>query len=1038
MSVASHGRRIRYAGVVLLTLLAVVVAIGAASGAVSAADEAEPNDDRANATNISSGDQIEGTVADDGDEDWFAFEAERGDTVNATLDVGSGGADTIVLTDGDSKLDSETGENSTVSVGTTVREDDILYLKITRNTFANNGTDYTLTLDTSTDDEFEPNEDRGNATRITTGTTQEGTISIDDADWYEFDAQRGETINLTVEGGTGGENTIRLYDDERKVSSVTVGDSTGSAGTTVQESGTYYVEIVRNNFANSGTDYTLDLQTYETDGFEPNENRGNATRLVPNATRTGTISLGDADWFRFDADAGETINVTVDAGPGGTNGFEVYDSDGNSLGSAGASNESVSIGGTVTNGGTHYLELVTSNFGSTGTDYTVDVDTYATDSFEPNEDADNASALYENPFTTTPARISIGDVDWFEHRLSEGETVTVTMTIPEGQPTKALKIIPPVESEEGLKTSANAEDDNVFEYTAKNDGIYHFRVYEGSFSDDGPYEIEFDVGGELLGPPNDRLETDNPPLGNNDRDNASRARNVFYPDLGMVDNDEDYFRVELSSSERLVVNTSFDHSANDLALELLDSDGETIRTVDSSSDDESLVFDPDLPARYYLKVSGESDAQSTYSLRTRVLGSVDVSLDPERAELTPGEETTADVVLEETTHGVGGYDLAVSTADADVLTLVDGATADGNGTVSVSDNSVEFGVDSLTVDDSADDGIVVGNVTVRAGATGDVSLDTSVDAVLTDEGLAYPIRDEGTANLTVRDSVVDGEADGDGDYATIQTGLDNASDGDRLEVRPGVYRESLTVDSDVTLVAPQGATLSATGSSVEESVAGIELTDGAAPTIDGLTVSNFDVGIDATDAGGDWVVRNATIEQSTVESVSALRTSGAWEIHQSSLLDNGRHAINATGASVEGDATENWFGEDGPGDEDCVGNVNCGDALDSRPATSTPSSPTPEPQTPTPQTPTATPTTPEESPTTADQSTPESQPTPTPGDAPTPTPGDSVTVSDGDDEQVTTADESGGDSSGDSGPGFGVGAVIAALAASLLLARRRA
>lgn len=112
-------------------------------------------------------------------------------------------------------------------------------------------------------------------------------------------------------------------------------------------------------------------------------------------------------------------------------------------------------------------------------------------------------------------------------------------------------------------------------------------------------------------------------------------------------------------------------------------------------------------------------------------------------------------------------------------------------------------------------------------------------------------------------------------------------------------------------------------------------------TIEDTTVRNSNVGVNAGAASGAWRILNSSIRSTTVPrfflpgegtGVFAVRTTGSWEIHNSTLSGHPNHAVNATGATVRGDATRNWWGRpDGPSGEDCVGNVTCGDPL-ARPA----------------------------------------------------------------------------------------------------------
>ncbi|WP_435065509.1 CARDB domain-containing protein [Halobaculum sp. EA56] len=235
--------------------------------------------------------------------------------------------------------------------------------------------------------------------------------------------------------------------------------------------------------------------------------------------------------------------------------------------------------------------------------------------------------------------------------------------------------------------------------------------------------------------------------------------------------------------------------------------------------------------------------------------------------------------------------------------------------------------------------------------------------------------------------IVDGQADGDDEYATIQTAIDNASDGDRVVVRNGTYPESVRVDRNVSVIAPNGATLD--GASLDDYfTVGILLPAGSAvePTIAGFTITGFTAGIDARRTSGAWHVRNVTVRNSGQYAVYAMGTTGAWRltdvhlrgsgsaewgvlaqdsggswaitggsitgytvgidvadigttanwsVHRATITDNAEHGIDAEDASSIGDATDNWWGQSsGPTESQCVGNVTCTPALDSPPGES--------------------------------------------------------------------------------------------------------
>ena len=124
-----------------------------------------------------------------------------------------------------------------------------------------------------------------------------------------------------------------------------------------------------------------------------------------------------------------------------------------------------------------------------------------------------------------------------------------------------------------------------------------------------------------------------------------------------------------------------------------------------------------------------------------------------------------------------------------------------------------------------------------AGAT-DADGETTTDAdATTAQQSTLRVENPGRDNVDGDGNTGDAEtADGDDVYGSIQAAVDAAGDGDRIEVTPGTYDDpSVAVTDDVTLVAPEGATLSGTDGGVA-----ITITNDAAATVSGFTIEQYD------------------------------------------------------------------------------------------------------------------------------------------------------------------------------------------------------
>lgn len=136
-------------------------------------------------------------------------------------------------------------------------------------------------------------------------------------------------------------------------------------------------------------------------------------------------------------------------------------------------------------------------------------------------------------------------------------------------------------------------------------------------------------------------------------------------------------------------------------------------------------------------------------------------------------------------------------------------------------------------------------------------------------------------------------------YDSIQAAIDDAVAGDTVEVRTGTYDEYLTVDKDITLVAPEGATLDGTAFDVSPNL--MYITGDAAPVIDGFTLESGLDGVEAEESDGDWTIRNTVISNSSGYGVDVLAATANWTLRNVTVENSGNDGVRALNA--EGDWT---------------------------------------------------------------------------------------------------------------------------------------
>ena len=122
--------------------------------------------------------------------------------------------------------------------------------------------------------------------------------------------------------------------------------------------------------------------------------------------------------------------------------------------------------------------------------------------------------------------------------------------------------------------------------------------------------------------------------------------------------------------------------------------------------------------------------------------------------------------------------------------------------------------------------------------------------------------------------------DGNGDFATIQSALNNTSSGDTVKVRPGIYSESIVLSKNITLTAPTGATLQ-NASRVSNS-SGVHISKSAAPVVSGFTFTDWSSAVNASGTDTSWTLRNTTIKNG-LSGITAVDSTGGWAVDNATV-----------------------------------------------------------------------------------------------------------------------------------------------------------
>jgi hypothetical protein len=143
----------------------------------------------------------------------------------------------------------------------------------------------------------------------------------------------------------------------------------------------------------------------------------------------------------------------------------------------------------------------------------------------------------------------------------------------------------------------------------------------------------------------------------------------------------------------------------------------------------------------------------------------------------------------------------------------------------------------------------------------------------------------GSAAAQSADAVV--APDGTGDYTSIQNAIDNANTGDRIKVSQATYSESIDVNKNVDIVAPDGATISPNSNAVSA----VALTGGTESRLVNLSIEGRNsIGLDARSSTGDWTAKNIEITGFRF-GVTALGSKGDWVINNSKIENSNTRGI---------------------------------------------------------------------------------------------------------------------------------------------------
>lgn len=299
--------------VVICLLIALLIV---PHGAVAQSqEENEPNDAKAAATPIE--DSIDGEITVTGGIDWYSAKFDKGDTVSFSLSKAvrkSGLNISLYAPNGTEIVTSSAFEGvGNVQVKTTAKQTGKYYVMVEAVQTEKKGIPYTVSTPADTpsttqnkqsttspsQQASEPNEKRADAIAIK-GERASGAIkTVNDTDWYSFQATEGENVSILFnKPSDDGDLIFRFYapdtDDEMFYEKFESGDTRHQVVIPTERTGTQYISVSSQDggVSKSGDNYSMRLsgQAPPLQGTPSTDSTGSTT-----STQTTDGSTADTE-----------------------------------------------------------------------------------------------------------------------------------------------------------------------------------------------------------------------------------------------------------------------------------------------------------------------------------------------------------------------------------------------------------------------------------------------------------------------------------------------------------------------------------------------------------------------------------------------------------------------------------------------------------------------------------------------------------------------------------------------------------------------
>jgi len=511
-------------------------------------DSPEPNDERATATEVENGSATDEAIIDGPrDVDYYAVEADAGDTVVSEIGFDSDSADLDLELENDTGATLETSNYGTDSerVVHEVDENGTYYVRVD----AYGGAPAAYTYAVNTTDSAPPATEPGgfDSDAAANGTQLESDDSLtnrtladsDAVDYYAVGAAPGERITATMSFPSSADLDLELRDGSGELLRTSYhGTGSERLSYTVERGGRYYVLASAHSGVPADYDLTVDTTAANTtaDAFEPNDDHSGAP-TVTGFDSYSALTIADSedvDYFAVDADAGDTITATISHPSSADLDLVVEDVTGTALQMSYYGTDSERIDYEVDSTGTYYVRVQA--FDGAPADYNISVGTGADSDPAGIENGTDLRAIELGETASGTVDRSDPTADEHVHEPvafdgQRGENVSLTLAADSARTYLVLRD-PLGEYVAAAESDPGSEAATIEGHTLETTGQYTVLATSVSGDETFDYRLSLSAGGE--GSADATRETANPQAANASQATETTDSGASGPGFGAV------------------------------------------------------------------------------------------------------------------------------------------------------------------------------------------------------------------------------------------------------------------------------------------------------------------------------------------------------------------------------------------------------------------------------------------------------------------------------------------------------------------------